>query len=250
MKKTILIPLPHHDFDPTEVAVPWKTLTEAGLRVVFATPSGKAGAGDPILLSGNRFGPLKKAFMTDENGLAAYRKMEKSSEFRKPQSYGDMAERDFDGLLLPGGHAPGVREYIESSAVQTMARDFFTRDKPVAAICHGVLILARTKYADTGQSILYGKKTTALPLPMEGLAYNITRWWMGSYYKTYALSVETEVKNALRSPRDFYRGPFLLARDTPLRRERGFYVKDGNYLSARWPGDAHQFAFQFLQMVS
>ena len=36
MKGAVLIPLPDRDFDVTEVAVPWKLLTEAGYQVVFA----------------------------------------------------------------------------------------------------------------------------------------------------------------------------------------------------------------------
>jgi len=33
----VLMPLPDRDFDVTEVAVPWRVLSEAGYQVVFAT---------------------------------------------------------------------------------------------------------------------------------------------------------------------------------------------------------------------
>jgi hypothetical protein len=33
--------------------------------------------------------------------------------------------------------------------------------------------------------------------------------------------------------------------DTPA-----FVVRDGNYLSARWPGDVHRFAREFSDMLS
>ena len=40
-----------------------------------------------------------------------------------------------------------------------------------------------------------------------------------------------------------------LSRDS-LRDERpAWVVRDGNYLSARWPGDAHTFARQFAEML-
>jgi putative intracellular protease/amidase len=50
---TILMPLPDRDFDVTEVAVPWKLLTEAGHSVVFATeagatPRGSSSRGIPL----------------------------------------------------------------------------------------------------------------------------------------------------------------------------------------------------------
>ena len=42
---TVLIPLPHTDYDPSEVAVPWRVLSQAGHRVVFATPVWADGCG-------------------------------------------------------------------------------------------------------------------------------------------------------------------------------------------------------------
>ncbi len=62
--------------------------------------------------------------------------------------------------------------------------------KPIAAVCHGVVLAARS-------GILSGKRCTALPWWMESLAYNLTRLWMGTYYKTYPdTSVEEEVTKA------------------------------------------------------
>jgi len=46
----------------------------------------------------------------------------------------------YDLLVLPGGKAP-ERLKKEQRALQ-IARDFFASEKPVAAICHGPLILA------------------------------------------------------------------------------------------------------------
>lgn len=39
----IIMPIPSHDFDPTEVAVSWKVLRDAGHQVFFATPDGLPG---------------------------------------------------------------------------------------------------------------------------------------------------------------------------------------------------------------
>ncbi|HEX4420414.1 MAG TPA: type 1 glutamine amidotransferase domain-containing protein, partial [Kofleriaceae bacterium] len=54
----VLLPLPDHDFDVTEVAVPWKLLGEAGHEVVFATEAGATPACDPLLITGVVFGKL------------------------------------------------------------------------------------------------------------------------------------------------------------------------------------------------
>ena len=40
MTYSILVPIPRAGFDPTEVAVPWRVLTEAGVAVRFATLDG------------------------------------------------------------------------------------------------------------------------------------------------------------------------------------------------------------------
>lgn len=60
-QKTILIPLPSHDFDTTEVVVPWRRCREAGFQIVFAAPDGKRAYTDPYLLTGVIFGKLGAA---------------------------------------------------------------------------------------------------------------------------------------------------------------------------------------------
>ena len=49
---TVLIPIPSKDFDPTEVAVSWKVMKRLGHSVVFATPAGREGSADDIMLTG------------------------------------------------------------------------------------------------------------------------------------------------------------------------------------------------------
>jgi len=45
----------------------------------------------------------------------------------------------------------------------------------------------------------------------------------------------------LARPEDFYHRPMSLGRDTP-ERPGSFAVIDGNYVSARWPGDTRRLA--------
>jgi putative intracellular protease/amidase len=54
----IWLPLPDRDFDVTEVAVPWRLLTNAGHTVGFATEAGAPAACDPLLLTDVVFGQL------------------------------------------------------------------------------------------------------------------------------------------------------------------------------------------------
>lgn len=245
---TVLMPLPSRDFDPTESGVPWRVLSERGHRLVFATPDGAAGTADPRMVTGEGLGPLAPLLRADAHGRSAYAAMSASPEFRRPIAYDEIATLEIDALVLPGGHAKGMRPYLESAPLQACIASFFAAAKPVGAICHGVLLAARARRAD-GRSVLHGRKTTALTRRMELTAWALTCLYLGDYYRTYPVTVEDEVKAALARPRDFVAGPASLRRDAPERLELGFTLSDGNYLSARWPGDAHRFAHDFAALL-
>jgi protease I len=244
----VLIPVPDQDFDPTETGVPWRTLCQRGHRVVFATPHGKIAHADPRMVTGEGLGIFAPLMKADGNGQSAYEQMRECEEFRHPIAYHDLDSKNFDAMILPGGHARGMREYLESSLLRSIVAESFARNQPIGAICHGVLLAARSSRGD-GRSVLYGKRTTALTKLMELTAWMLTRLYLGDYYRTYPLTVEDEVRAALAAPEDFIRGPISIFRDSPSNLARGFTVRDGNYLSARWPGDAHRFANEFASML-
>jgi protease I len=132
--------------------------------------------------------------------------------------------------------------------LQACVAAFFAASKPVAAICHGTLLAARSRTAQ-GASVLKGRKTTGLTRRMEMTAWSLTRLYLGDYYRTYAMPLEDEVRALLADPGDFLEGPRSFARDSTAHPEIGFTLRDGNYLSARWPGDAHRFALEFDAML-
>src|SRR6516165_9598326 len=245
---TVLIPLPDHDFDPTETGVAWRTLRQRGHGVAFATPEGRVAQADPRMVTGEGLGILAALMRADSNGQSAYAEMRECDEFRRPIPYADIRSENLDGILLPGGHAPGMREYLESSQLQSVVTGFFARNQPTGAICHGVLLAARSRGTE-GQSVLYGKRTTALTKFMELMAWTLTCLYLGDYYRTYPATVEDQVRAALASPQHFIRGPISIIRDSPKNLSAGFTVRDGNYLSARWPGDAHRFGTEFAAML-
>jgi putative intracellular protease/amidase len=245
----VLVPIPDHDFDPTETGVPWRTLRQRSHRVVFATPKGKIAHADPRMVTGKGLGIFAPLMKADRNGQSAYAQMRECEEFRHPIAYHNLGQENLDGIILPGGHAQGMREYLESSRLQSIVAEFFARNQPIGAICHGVLLAARSRRSD-GRSVLYGKKTTAFTKLMELTAWALTRVYLGNYYRTYPVTVEDEVRAALAAPEDFIRGPISITRDAPSNLDIGFTVRDGNYLSARWPGDAHRFANEFASMLA
>jgi len=246
----ILVPLPGYGFDPTEAAIPWKIFSRKGWEVDFATPQGKRGSADVIMLTGRGLGIWRRILGARQDGVEAYKEMEKCESFCNPLKYTDVEEREFDGIFLPGGHDKGVREYLESKVLQDLVARFFAAGKPVGAICHGVLLVARSVDPGTGRSVIHDYKTTSLLKSQELLAYYMTRLWLGDYYLTYpGRTVEEEVRSALAHPGNFLRGPLPLLRDSPRHLNRGFVVRDGNYLSARWPGDVYNLSFTFVEVV-
>jgi putative intracellular protease/amidase len=245
----VLMPVPDRDFDVTEVAVPWRILTEAGHEVVFATErAGTRPEADPKLLTGVLFGQLG----AEAEPRQCYQLLTESPEFDATVSWADVDVEGFDGLLLPGGHAPGMRQYLGSSALQQRIARFWTLERPVGAICHGVLVLARARDTATGRSVLADRRTTCLPKYMERTAYFTTAWRLGRYYRTYPAYVEDEVRAALADPAaQFERGPRTLTRrGTASDDTHAFVVRDGHYLSARWPGDAYLFGRRYLALLT
>lgn len=282
---TVLIPIPETDFDPTEVAVSWRILTELGHEVVFATPSGRRAEGDLVMLTGRGLDPwafvpglrrlvvIGRVLGADPDARADYAEMVGSSEFTSPRAWEDISLDKTDGVLLPGGHrARGMRAFLESDPLQHVVVEAFRRRLRVAAICHGVLLAARSIDPQTGRSVLYGRRTTALTWSLERRAWNVARifrFWDPDYYRTYLeqpgqphghMGVEQEVTRALARATDFCDvvpgtpdarlKSSGRARDSMDDERPAFVVRDGRYLSARWPGDVHTFATCFAAMLT
>jgi putative intracellular protease/amidase len=279
----VLIPIPSLDFDPSEIAVSWAVLTARGHRVTFATPDGRPGQADAIMLTGRGLDPWSPVpvighlrlvgLMLRANGDArrAHAAMVGSAAFRAPLRWDALDGAAFDALLLGGGHrARGMRPFLESAVLQDLVAGMFAADKPVAAICHGVLLAARSRRAD-GASVLHGRRTTALTWQLERIASaiaRVTRFWDPYYYRTYRdapgqpaghMAVEHEVRRALASPDHFVDVPpdhpqarrktAGTARDTLTDASPAWVVRDGRYVSARWPGDVHTFAATFAEVL-
>lgn len=93
------------NFEDTELLVPYYRLLEEGIEVDIAS-----------IHSGRIRG--KHGYEVEVDRLVE-----------------DVNPADYALLVLPGGKAPEAIRHV--SAVQDIARHFFTTNKPVAAICHG-----------------------------------------------------------------------------------------------------------------
>jgi putative intracellular protease/amidase len=280
----VLVLLPARDFDPSEAGVSWRVLVSAGHVVDFATPDGQSALADDMMLTGQGLDPwgaiplLRKLplvgllLRADSDARQDYAGMITDPNYVAPQRWDAVDATAYDALLLPGGHrARGMREYLESKILQDLVAHFFEEQKPVAAICHGVVLAARSVSKRTGRSVLWGYQTTALTWAFENSAWSIariTRFWDPNYYRTYLeqdgqpkgfMSVQQEVMRALARPEDFRDVPKTdpdyrrktsgLVRDSMDDETPAFVVRDRNYVSARWPGDVHTFAKTFANVL-
>ncbi|KAI0018926.1 class I glutamine amidotransferase-like protein [Xylariomycetidae sp. FL0641] len=232
--------------DPTETAVPYTAFKQANYQISFATENGKSPRCDKKMLEGF----TQKLLGAKKDVVAMYKKMQRSTEMLHPLSWTapDFSLDPFDLVVLPGGHDKGVRQIIESDAVHRLMLDYFPQtqkpgQKAVAAVCHGVLVLAESKDAN-GRSVIRDCLTTALPSKFEQGAYWGTRAFLGDYYKTYghgSEDVETAVTKVLGHPAQFKSslnpGPFVVEDE------------QYNYISARYPGDAETFAEESIKLL-
>lgn len=234
--KRILIPLPDKDFDLTEVSVPWHLLREKGYEVTFATEKGSRAYCDPKLITGVLFGQLG----AEKEAISFYKLLEQDEAFLHPITYMGIIPGNYDALVLPGGHAKGMKQYLESSVLQQKVLDFFEMNKIVGSICHGSIVLARTKNPETGRSIVFERNLTGLTKFLERTAYYITAWKLGKYYRTYPEYVQDEVERTLAKKEQFQTGG---------NQFKPFVCVDGNLITARWPKDAYLFAETIIKKL-
>lgn len=250
MSAHVLMSLPSTDFDPTEVAITYQILTQNRIQVSFATPDGKPAKADPRMLYGTGLGLFRKILMARKDAVEACLSMYNHESFKNPKPYNQLQATNYDGLILAGGHAPGMKVYLESNVLHKITAEFFASNKPVGAICHGTIVAARSKSSD-GKSVLYGYRTTCLLEKQEIAAFNLTRLWLGNYYRTYPeVTVQKEVTAALAKSDDFITGPLPgIKRDSKENLKVGFSLTDRNYISARWPGDVYNFSLGYMKLL-
>lgn len=139
MTKRILI-LAGDFVEDYEIMVPYQTLLTFGYAVDVVCPD--KSAGETI-----------RTALHDFEGDQTYTE-KPGHNFALNANFADIDPSDYDGLLVPGGRAP---EYIRlNSRVLEIVGNFASAEKPIAAICHGLQVLAAA-------DILKDRECTAYP---------------------------------------------------------------------------------------
>jgi putative intracellular protease/amidase len=232
----ILMPLPDHDFDPTEASIPWQHCTQQAWKVVISTETGNVPAADANKLKG----PLPGLLSAGAQAQQAYQQMLADPLYQHPISYAQINPSDYTALILPGGDGLRMRQYLQNTTLQEKVVELFHQHKLVGAICHGILVLARSIDPLTGKSVLYGHKLTVLPKSLDRLAYRLDSLTVKHGYIMYPNCVAEEVRSCLARQEDVIKGPGIRA---------PFVVSDGNLVTSRWYMDAGVFAERFVQQM-
>ena len=123
-----------------EVMVPFQALLMLGHTVHVVCPNKKAG--DQI-----------KTAIHDFEGDQTYSE-KPGHNFTLNANFSDVLPDAYDALILPGGRAP---EYLRlNERVLQIVRQFAEKNKPIAAICHGIQLM-------TAAGIVKGRTCTSYP---------------------------------------------------------------------------------------
>lgn len=123
-----------------EIMVPFQALQAVGYTVHAVCPDKKAGE-------------TVRTAVHDFEGDQTYSE-KPGHNFTLNANFSDVRPADYDGLVVPGGRAP---EYLRlNERVLDIVRHFANEQKPIAAICHGLQILAAA-------GVLKGRRCTAYP---------------------------------------------------------------------------------------
>ena len=123
-----------------EVMVPFQALLMVGHAVHAVCP-------------GKRAGEKVRTAIHDFEGDQTYSEKPGHS-FTLNATFAELKPESYDALLIPGGRAP---EYIRlNQGVLKAVRHFADAGKPIAAVCHGVQVLAAA-------GVLEGKSCSAYP---------------------------------------------------------------------------------------
>jgi protease I len=121
-----------------EVMYPYQRLLEEGYEVDIAAPAAK-----------------KLQFVVHDfvDGFDTYTE-KPGHTWAADVAFADVDPAGYAALVVPGGRAP---EYIRTDAdCLRIVRDFAEAGKPIAALCHGPLVLAAA-------GVLAGRSTSAYP---------------------------------------------------------------------------------------
>lgn len=193
----------------SEVAHPYWTFSEAGYTVDIASPEG---------------GEIKFDAFSDPEDASQYAAFDylslgfkkdptKQKQIQNALKLSEVNPDDYKAIFVCGGQGP-MYTFVDNTELHQFFVDFYLTGKPTAAICHGTVILLKTKLPK-GKLLVEGKKWTGFASSEEQYADN----YVGMQIQPFR--IEDEARKILNSN-------FMVA--PPFE---AFALKDGNLITGQ-----------------
>jgi putative intracellular protease/amidase len=154
-------------FWAAELIHPYDVFTKAGLSVTIASPKGGKvefdSLSDPRDASGYS--------QDDTLSLEYINQPEFMQLLEKTPDITSINAADFDAIVICGGQSP-MFTFRENRDLADLFMQFYTANKPSAALCHGTCLLLETKLSD-GTPLIKGKTITGFANSEEDYADQI-----------------------------------------------------------------------------
>ena len=158
MSPKILMVLTSHDilgntgrktgFWLEEFAAPYYVFKDAGASVTVASPKGGQPPIDPKSDEPGNQTPAMTRFKSDKDAQAV---------LASTVVLGGVSAADYDTVFYSGGHGP-MWDLAEDRKSIALIEDFYSSEKPVAAVCHAPGVLRHVTYR--GAPLVKGKRVT------------------------------------------------------------------------------------------
>lgn len=209
----------------SELATPLKSLLAAGYDIECANPPGTA----PVM---DRTSDTRQ-FFASEQAYHEAKKLAGRPDIQNPRKLSSLSESElalFDGVFLPGGHAP-MEDLYRDPQLGAILRYFHERGKPTALICHAPVALLSAR---EGEDWIYRD-------------YRMTAF-------SNAEEQEAEKSGSLGGSLSFYIGDALSAAGARLsygtQLWQSHVMWDRELITGQNPGSGEDFAATFLEALT
>jgi putative intracellular protease/amidase len=211
-------------FWASELIHPYDTLTNAGYRVIIASPKGGKVEIDSYSDPRDASGYSKD----DTLSLSYLSKPEFVRLLENTPAISALNPEDFDAIIVAGGQSP-MFTFRNHQPLQKLFLAFHSSGKPSAALCHGTCLLLDLKNAD-GSPLIRGKKMTGFANSEEDFADKV----VGQKVMPFRIEDEARMLGA-----NFVTAPAF----------QPFAVRDQNLITGQQQHSGHEVAKLVLQAL-
>lgn len=170
-------------FWASELIHPYDVFTKAGLSVTIASPNGGKVEFDSFSDPRDASGYSKD----DTLSLAYINQPEFMHLLDNTPAISALNPAEFDAIVMCGGQSP-MFTFRQNAALTDLFMQFYTANKPSAALCHGTCLLLETRLAD-GSPLIQGRTMTGFANSEEDYADHVVG------QKVMPFRIEDEAKN-------------------------------------------------------